>query len=200
MPNAPPEIDQAAAAVHDGRTYRLEASPVEALAPGDWVVTLDGAAKQIRWIGRRSYAGRFLAANPAVQPVRFTAGSLGEGLPRRDLLVSPDHAMLIHGLLIPARCLVNGCTITQERELDRVNYYHVELDVHDILIAEGAPSESYLDDDSRSLFHNAHEYSPPYSDALAQGQFCAPRVTDGYQLEAIRRWLAVVAGEIAEAA
>ena len=163
---------------------------VEALAIGDHVVTAGGALRPIVWIGHRSYARRFLAANPGVQPVCFRAGSLGEGLPRRDLLVSPEHAMFLDELLVPARCLVNGTTITQERGLDRVDYYHVELDTHDILLAEGAPSESYLDDDSRGMFHNAGEFAALYPDAPAPGRFCAPRVEHGFQVEAIRWRLA----------
>ena len=173
--------------------------PVEALAAGDTVVTASGQHRPIRWIGRRSNAGRFLAANPTVQPIRFRAGSLEDGLPRRDLLVSPEHAMFIDGLLIPARCLVNGTTIVRERGLDQVDYYHVELNSHDVLLAEGAPSESFLDDDSRGMFHNASEFAALYPDGFAPGEFCAPKVEDGYQLEAIRRRLAA-SGEVAQAA
>ena len=77
---------------------------------------------------------------------------------------------------------------------------HVELDTHDVLLAEGAPSESYLDDDSRGMFHNAHEFAVLYPDAPGSDGFCARRVEQGVELEAIRRRLAVVAGEIAEAA
>ena len=68
------------------------------------------------------------------------------------------------------------------------------MDRHDLLLAEGAPSESFIDDDSRGMFHNAAEYTRLYPDAPAPGTFCAPRVTDGYRLEAIRRRLAEVAG------
>jgi hypothetical protein len=92
---------------------------------------------------------------------------------------------------------VNGSTITQERGLDRVDYFHVELDTHDVLRAEGAPSGSFMDDDSRGMFHNAAEFAAMYPDAPVPGRFCAPKVDDGYQLEAIRRRLAVVAGEMA---
>ena len=174
--------------------------PVALLAIGDTIITASGQHRRIKWIGRRSYAGRFVAANPGVQPIRFRAGSLGSGLPRRDLLVSPEHAMFVDGLLIPARCLVNGSTIAQERGLSQVDYVHVELDTHDVLLAEGAPSETFLDDDSRGMFHNAREFAGLYPDAPEPGRFCAPKVDDGYQLEAIRRSLAAVAAERTRAA
>ena len=170
---------------------------VEALAIGDVVVTASGQHRPVKWIGRRSYAGRFLAANPAAQPIRFNAGSLGDDLPHRTLLVSPEHAMFLDGLLIPARCLVNGCSIVQESGLQRVDYYHVELDSHDVLLAEGAPSESFLNDDSRGMFHNAHEYETLYPKAPLPNGFCSRRVEGGFEVEAIRRRLAVVAEKIA---
>ncbi len=143
--------------------------PVEALAIGDTIVTASGQHRPIKWIDLRSYAGRFLAANPRVHPIHFRAGSLGNGLSRRDLLVSPEHAM-------------NGTTIAQERGLERVDYFHVELDSHDVLLAEGAPSESFLDDDSRGKFHNASEFAALYPDVSAPGRFCAPKVDAGYEL------------------
>ncbi len=181
------------------RTIRGDV-PIDMLVIGDEVITAFGAARPIRWIGRRSYAGRFLAANPDAQPIRFRAGSLGDGLPRRDLLVSPEHAMFLDGVLIPAKALVNGGMITQERGLDRVDYFHVELDHHSVILAEGAPSESFLEDGNRGQFQNAAEHAALYPDAPAPGDRCAPWVDCGAELEAVRHRLAEVAGKVALAA
>ena len=76
----------------------------------------------------------------------------------RDLLVSPCHAMFLDGLLIPASSLVNGTTIRQESWVERVEYVHIELAEHDVIFAEGAPSETFLHDDSRNVFQNASEF------------------------------------------
>ena len=160
---------------------------VEALAAGDAVLTASGVAKRVRWVGRRSFAGRFVAANPGLAPVRIAAGSLGEGVPTRDLLVSGKHALLLDGLLIPAECLVNGGTIRWERGLPRVDYVHVELDGHDVILAEGAAAETFLDDDSRRMFHNAA--GAPASGTAGRQESCAPRVESGYRLETVRRRL-----------
>lgn len=174
---------------------------VETLAIGDRVMTVSGAARAIRWIGRRSFEGRFLAGKAHLLPIRIRAGALGDKIPRRDLLVSPHHAMLLDGLLVPAEELVNGNSIVQDRSVQRVDYFHIELESHDVIWAEGAASETFLDDDSRGMFHNAREYASLYPDAApSDAPFCARRVTDGYELEAIRVRLAGIAGRIDRAA
>ncbi len=168
---------------------------VESIAIGDVVRTAGGALRPVKWVGQRSYDGRFLARNPRLYPIRFAAGSLGGGLPRRDLLVSVDHAMHLDGVLVPAHCLVNGRTIVQDREVTQVAYYHVELESHDVLLAEGAPSESFLDDDNRQRFHNAGEFAARYPGLVDEPAACAPRVTGGHALAAIQRRLAAEAGD-----
>ena len=146
---------------------------VEALRVGDAVQTARGEAREIRWIGQRRVA---LARHPQphrARPVRILAGALADGVPRRDLLVSPAHAMMLDGLLFRAGHLLNGATIRQEA-WPEVEYFHLELDSHDILLAEGAPAESYLDDDNRSLFGGAVTALHPDFGARKASGACLP--------------------------
>ncbi|WP_086641640.1 Hint domain-containing protein [Acetobacter tropicalis] len=170
---------------------------VEDLAIGDRVRTASGALRPIRWIGHRSYSGPFVRGNRNVLPVIIRAGALGGGLPRRDLSVSPLHAMALEGVLIPAICLINGISILQAESIDQITYFHIELETHDILLAEGAPSESFVDDDSRNMFHNAIEFKKLYPNAAPlPAVYCAPRIEEGSVLEAIRTRLNAEAGII----
>jgi hypothetical protein len=169
--------------------------PIETLMIGDRVLTLTGTAQPIRWIGRRRYSGDFAAGNKAVQPVRFHPGSLGGGLPARDLWVSPEHAMYVDGWLIPAALLINGRTIVQEEDVEAITYFHLEFDSHAVIYAEGAAAESFVDDESRRMFDNAREYATLYPEAPDElARFCAPRVEYGEELEAVRRRLAAEPG------
>lgn len=164
---------------------------VEDLAIGDLVSTASGEARAIRWIGSRAYASRFASKNSDVQPIVFEAGSIAENMPVRALRVSPDHAMFVDGVLVPAAALVNGTSIRRAEGVETIEYFHVELDSHDILIADGAHAESFVDCDSRSMFHNAAEHAALYpEDNSAQWTFCAPRLEDGARVEAIRARLA----------
>jgi len=130
---------------------------VETLAEGDLVLAGAGdelAACPIKWLGYRRID---LTSHPrpaTVAPIRIMCGAISDTIPHNDLCVSPDHGILIDGKLICARQLVNGTTIRQMTGLASVQYFHVELDAHNILLAEGLTAETYLDTGNRGFFAN----------------------------------------------
>ena len=168
---------------------------VEELQIGDRLMTMSGDAKPIKWIGRRSYSGRFALGRRDILPICIKAGALGEQTPRRDLWISPHHAMFLDGVLIEAKDLINEVTVVQAQSIEKVEYFHLELDDHDVIFAEGALSESYIDDDNRGLFHNASEFQILYPDRVnTRARYCAPRCDEGYEIEAARRRIDARAG------
>ena len=124
---------------------------VEELAIGDRVCVRFAGQAAITWIGHRQVDCRRHPEPRKVWPVRVRAGALQDGMPHRDLWLSPDHAVFFDGVLIPIRLLLNGATIVQE-PVEQVTYFHVELARHDVLLAEGVPAESYLDTGNRAMF------------------------------------------------
>ena len=114
----------------------------------------------MKWIGRRVVSTRFGPAE-CLMPVRFSAGSLGDGLPHSDLTVTADHAMLIDGALCEAGALVNGTTISRvplSEFGDSYTVYHLETETHEIIMANGAPAETFIDNVSRRAFDNYAEF------------------------------------------
>ena len=167
--------------------------PVEILRDGDTVVTESGGTRFVVWIGRRHLDFTCHPEPDLARPVRIAAGALADGVPARDLVVSPDHAMMLDGVLVQARDLVDGVLITRDDACREVTYWHVELDTHDVLIAEGAAAESYLDTGHRGFFENGGEPLDLHPDLMTLARevhSCAPLVTDGARLEAIRVRLA----------
>jgi choice-of-anchor A domain-containing protein len=161
---------------------------VETLKAGDCVHTRDGdglAARPVKWIGWRRID---LAAHPRPElaaPIRIQRGAFPDNMPHRDLLVSPDHAIFVDGVLICARQLVNGTTISQVTGLADVTYFHVELDEHSVLLAEGLAAESYLDTGNRGIFVNSDEPTVLHPDMTDEAGYptrenasCAPFVFD----------------------
>ncbi len=131
---------------------------VEHLKAGDFVLTADGSAQKLRWLGRQTIS-RLFADPQRVNPIRIQQGALGGGLPRRDLLCSPDHAILLDGILVQAGALVNGNTILQETNVPEMFvYYHVELSSHALILAEGIPAETFIDNVQRLAFDNWQEH------------------------------------------
>jgi hypothetical protein len=161
---------------------------VEDLAIGDRVVTIAGKTKPIKWIGRRSYAGRFIAGNCDALPIVVRASALAPETPVRDLWLSPGHALLIDGVLVAAEHLVNGLTISQASTVDQVDYFHLEFEAHEVILAEGVPAESYVECNNRHGFHNAHEFAALYpDDTRTSFGYCRPRLESGMaELAAIR--------------
>ncbi len=171
---------------------------VEALAIGDVVVTAAGAHRPIRWIGHRTIECRDHPRSREALPVRIAAHAFGENRPARDLCVSPGHSICVDVLgevLIPASALLNGATI-QQIEVDEVTYWHVELDSHDIILAENLANESYLDMGNRSFFGeagvvalNALPDASLDTSALTHADFCRPFHTDGSIVDVVRSHL-----------
>jgi hypothetical protein len=156
--------------------------PVERLAPGARAILHDGGDAKIVFVGQRRVD---LSRHPrpeAARPVRIPAGALEDDVPSRELVLSPDHALYLAGALVPVKHLIDGLGVRQDRATGWVRYYHVELEAHGILIAEGTPAASYLDDGNRSMFENGHT-APP---ARREARPCAPLVTGGAELAAIR--------------
>jgi hypothetical protein len=161
---------------------------VETLRAGELVLTACGRAAPLRWVGRQTVSTRFADPLRAL-PIRVAAGALGEALPRRDLLVSPCHALLVDGALAQAGALVNGATIRREAAAavpEVFTYWHLELADHALVLAEGAPAETFVDNVARLAFDNWDEHaaaaSPPPIAEMA-----LPRAKSARQLPAATR-------------
>jgi hypothetical protein len=159
---------------------------VEFLAPGDPVVTATGARRAVRWIGRRVIdLGRSFGCDAF--PVTISPHAFGPGKPARAVKLSPSHAVYAQGVLVPAMHLVNGATITQAKKPAAVTYYHIELDRHDLLLADGLPCESYFDAGNRGALYQEQGIRTPARRPYAR------LVTSGAKLAKIRQRLHEIA-------
>lgn len=140
--------------------------PVEELKIGDLLPTHSGKVLPVKWIGRQNIDGRFLPKEQ--HPVCFKTGSLGNGLPRRDLSVSFGHSMYVNNTLVIASLLVNGITVTQEK-MERFELYQIDLGEHHAILAEGAYSETYAEY-KRECFDNVAQFYELYPDHQAVEQ------------------------------
>ncbi|WP_394197259.1 Hint domain-containing protein [Litoreibacter albidus] len=149
---------------------------VEDLAVGDSVLTKDNGAQAIRWIGKTSCVAR-----GALAPVKIAAGALGQGLPEADLVVSQQHRMFVSSkialrvagkqeVLVAAKKLIGLPGISLVEDMEAVTYFHILLDQHEIIFAEGAPAES--------LLTGPMAIKSIHADALSEIRMLFPEVID----------------------
>ena len=141
------------------------AERVENLAIGDCVITARGESKPIKWIGGRRFSQGLSAQWPDdVHPIRVARSALADNVPHSDLYLSPLHALFIDGVLIPVKDLVNGVSITRAMPEDHqdIEYFHIELEAHEVILAEAAPVETLLVTDGRERFTNFVEFERLY--------------------------------------
>ena len=162
--------------------------PVETLQPGDIVLTARGEKQPLVWVG----SGTVMVARgrrSAATPVIVRKGALADNVPYADLRVTKGHALFLDDVLIPVEFLVNHRSIVWDDHATEVSVYHLEVAPHDVLLANGAPAESYRDDGNRWMFGNTN--SRWEMDALPS---CAPVVTGGAVVDAVWRRLLDRAG------
>src|SRR5271166_1872997 len=167
--------------------------PVETLKAGDVVVTASGEPRPIKWIGHRDLDLRSHPHPRPSFPVRIAQDAFGPNRPSQDLYVSTGHSICVDlcgEVLIPASNLVNGATIAQV-EVETISYWHVELDSHDILLANNLPAESYFAHGNRAFFEEAGGSLDAFDEGRTKthADFCRPVVLDGPVLDFVRRRL-----------
>lgn len=138
-------------------------TPVEEIAIGERVKTDRGEYRPVKWIGRRRFKNAASASSPFL-PIRIARYALDERTPHADLYVSPSHCLYIDGALIPADHLVNNLSIVSAlpEGLEDIEYFHIELETHEVIYAEGAPVETLLVTSDREVFDNFVEYEHLY--------------------------------------
>jgi hypothetical protein len=153
---------------------------VEDLAIGDVAIAASGRRRPLRWIG----VGKGLATRgrrSAATPIVVRKGALADNVPHTDLHITKGHSLYLDGVLIPAEFLINHRSILWDDDtVGEVTVYHLELDGHDVVLANGAAAESYRDDGNRWLFQNAN---PGWDQPPAAP--CAPVLTGGPVVDAV---------------
>jgi hypothetical protein len=168
--------------------------PVERLQVGETIITAAGGELPVVWVGYRHVACSHHSHPQLVWPVRVRAHAFGNGRPSRDVFLSPDHAVFVADVLIPIKYLINRTSIAQVA-VEQITYYHVELSQHDVLLAEGLPTESLLPSSDRSNFANGDtpirlfpDFSPTWP-GVREAYGYAPLIVSGPILDAVRRTL-----------
>jgi hypothetical protein len=136
---------------------------VEMLGIGDVIRAADGRDVAVKWVGRQTLDRASTGLGAEV--VRISAGALGPNTPNRDLTVTGDHGMVVDDMVINASALVNGRNITWvpiSGTGDGFAVYHIETEGHEVILANGAPSETFIDCAGRTAFDNYAEYIDLY--------------------------------------
>jgi hypothetical protein len=164
------------------------------------VDTISGEAKPIVWVGRRRADCRKHPDPRKIWPVRILSDAFGARRPARELVLSPDHAVLFDSVLIPIKYLINNTTIIQE-QTSEVDYFHIELQLHDVVWAEGLPTETYLDAGDRAKFENGGfllTLHPDFATRIWEAEGFAPLCLMGPEVDAARRLLRTREGVLAQ--
>jgi hypothetical protein len=154
------------------------ARKIEDLAIGDLLPTMFGGLRPVQWIGRyprkKSDPSKPWVKNAL--PVRIARSALAPDLPRADLYVTAAHSLLIDGVLVPAEMLINGTTIIryEASETDELEYFHIRLESHDVVYAEGVPAETLLNVEESAV--NFADYFRRYGKPTREEARCAPYV------------------------
>jgi Hint domain len=137
--------------------------PVEELKIGALVDTLNGPLP-VKWIGRQRFKKAASSWHRSVAPIRVARFALDDQYPSRDLYLSPKHCLFVDGVLIPVERLVNGRSIAPAKMDDSevIEYFHIELETHEVIFAEGAPAETLLATNGREGYANFVEYERLY--------------------------------------
>lgn len=168
------------------------ARPVERLREGDLVSTVSGEILPVIWVGEQTIDCTTHERPEDVLPILVEADAFAPGVPVRDLYLSPDHAILARGVLIPIKYLLNGTTVREAR-VDKVTYHHIELPRHAAIFAEGLAAESYLDIGDRpemGLGRNFTGQDRPDQHLLREAMACAPMRVLGPEVDQVRARLA----------
>jgi hypothetical protein len=151
---------------------------IEDLAIGDLLPTVFGGLRPLQWIARYPFK-KSDPSRPWVKdalPVRIARSAFGPDVPHSDLCVTAGHSLLIEGVLAPAETLINGSTITRDeaREYDALEFFHIKLESHDVIYAEGVPAETlmFVEENAVNFADYFRQYGTPTTDEVR----CAPHI------------------------
>ncbi|HTI02912.1 MAG TPA: Hint domain-containing protein [Acidisoma sp.] len=171
---------------------------IECLREGDLVTTVCGESLPVIWVGQQRIDCTVHERPTEIQPILVEAGAFAPAVPARDLYLSPDHAILARGVLIPVKYLVNDMTVRQVA-VEMVTYHHIELPRHAAIFAEGLAAESYMDVGDRPELGLGRDFAGqdrPDLQLLRDALACAPIRVLGPEIEQVRARLAARAAAV----